>query len=43
MHDGQYTTVGSLLIEGKHGNAGGGLDKLDARQIDDLVEFVLSL
>ena len=43
MHDGQYTTIKELLTKGKHGNKGGKLDKFTDRQIDDLVEFVLSL
>jgi len=43
MHDGQYTTIKELIVEGKHGNRSGSLDQLDDREIDDLVEFVLSL
>jgi YVTN family beta-propeller protein len=43
LHDGRYLTVKDLLVKGKHGNTHGGLDKLTAQQIDDLVEFVLSL
>jgi len=44
MHDGHYTTMKELLTEGKHGQkSGGNVDKLTAEQIDDLVEFVLSL
>ena len=44
MHDGHYTTMKELLQKGKHGNKGGGeVDKLSEQQIDDLVEFVLSL
>jgi len=44
MHDGHYTTMKELLTKGKHGNPGGGdVDKLTEQQIDDLVEFVLSL
>jgi len=40
MHDGQYTTMTELLTKGKHGTVDA---KLDAKQIADLVEFVLSL
>jgi len=40
MHDGQYTTMTELLTKGKHGKVD---TKLDAKQIADLVEFVLSL
>ena len=44
MHDGHYTTMKELLTKGKHGKKGGGdIDKLSEKQIDDLVEFVLSL
>jgi len=43
MHDGQYTTMKELFTKGKHGAKGGGLDKLTPQQIDDLIEFVLSL
>ncbi|MDP6522593.1 MAG: cell surface protein [Kiritimatiellia bacterium] len=43
MHDGKYGTMKELLTEGKHGDTHGELDKLDDKQIDDLVEFVLSL
>ena len=43
MHDGQYTTMKELLTKGKHGQKGGGADKLTGQQVDDLVEFVLSL
>lgn len=44
MHDGHYTTMKALIAEGKHGQRGGGaIDKLTEEQIDDLVEFVLSL
>ena len=40
MHDGRYTTIKELLTKGKHGNKG---RKLTDQQIDDLIEFVLSL
>jgi len=43
MHDGQYTTMKELFTKGKHGKKGGNIDKLTPEQIDDLVEFVLSL
>ena len=39
MHDGHYTTLKELLTKGKHGK----VEKLKEKQIDDLVEFVLSL
>ena len=39
MHDGHYTTIKELLTHGKHGN----VEKLGQQQLDDMVEFVLSL
>ncbi len=41
LHDGRYTTVKQLLTRGKHGLRRG--DELNDQEIDDLVEFVLSL
>ena len=44
MHDGHYTTIKELIAKGKHGKKGGGdIDKLTEQQLNDLVEFVLSL
>jgi len=43
MHDGRYTTIKELIAEGKHGKEHGELEALDEQQINDLVEFVLSL
>ena len=43
MHDGKYTTVKQLIAEGKHGAKGGDIGSLSPQQLDDLVEFVLSL
>ena len=43
MHDGQYTTMKELFTRGKHGAKVGKIDHLSEQQIDDLVEFVLSL
>ncbi len=43
LHDGRYTTVKDLLLKGKHVDHDGHLSKLTPEQIDDLVEFVLSL
>jgi len=43
MHDGHYTTMKELFTKGKHGAKGGDIGKLTDEQIDDLVEFVLSL
>jgi len=41
LHDGRYTTVEELLIEGRHGLRHD--LRLSKEEIDDLVEFVLSL
>ncbi len=43
LHDGRYLTIKELIVRGKHGGKGGNLDSLSKQQIDDLVEFVLSL
>jgi len=43
LHDGHYLTVKRLLTDGKHGSPNGELDNLSPQQIDDLVEFVLSI
>ena len=43
LHDGRYLTIKELIAEGRHGATRGNVDGLDERQIDDLVEFVLSL
>ncbi|MDE0838992.1 MAG: c-type cytochrome, partial [Kiritimatiellae bacterium] len=39
-HDGQYVTVKEHLVEGKHSEH---VEALSEQQVDDLVEFVLSL
>ena len=43
MHDGHYTTIKDLLVTGKHGARSGELDALTEQDLNDLVEFVLSL
>jgi YVTN family beta-propeller protein len=43
MHDGQYTTLKDLILKGRHGSKEGNIDALIPQQIDELVEFVLSL
>jgi DNA-binding beta-propeller fold protein YncE len=43
LHDGRYLTVKELLVEGQHGGMKGELDRLSEAEIDDLVEFLLSL
>lgn len=46
MHDGHYTTMKQLLTEGKHGQKatkGGDVASLSEQELNDLIEFVLSL
>jgi hypothetical protein len=43
LHGGQYPSIKGLLVEGKHGLGASRLEALSPQDIDDLVEFVLSL
>jgi hypothetical protein len=43
MHDGHYMTMKDLMVAGKHGARSGELDALTEQDLNDLVEFVLSL
>jgi len=43
LHDGRYRTVKELLVEGRHGLKRDPGNRLTDQEIDDLVEFVLSL
>jgi len=43
LHDGRYETIRELIVEGKHFAPDNRLDLLTEQEIDDLVEFVLSL
>ncbi len=43
LHDGRYKTMKDLFVEGTHGLPRGDSDDLSEQEIDDLVEFVLSL
>ena len=43
LHDGQFSDLKSLLTDGKHGMKRGDVDKLNEQQLNDLIEFVLSL
>ncbi len=43
LHDGRYVTLHDLIRSGKHVDTDGRLDKLTDEEIDDLVEYVLSL
>ena len=43
LHDGRYLSVRELIVEGKHGSSRGAVEQLSGEEIDDLVEFVLSL
>ena len=43
LHDGRYVTLQELFNVGKHGLRGRQGKQLDEREIDDLIEFVMSL
>ena len=43
LHDGRYETIRELIVDGKHFAPDNRLDQLTEQEIDDLVEFVLSL
>ena len=43
MHDGHYLTIKEVLQKRKHDARGGDISKLSDKDLDDLVEFVLSL
>lgn len=43
MNTGEYTTLRSLLEEGRHGVKDGRFERLTREEQDDLIEFVLSL
>ncbi|MDR2643848.1 MAG: c-type cytochrome [Planctomycetaceae bacterium] len=43
LHDGRYKTVRELLKVGKHGKENGNIEQLTDVQIDELVEYILSL
>ena len=43
LHDGRYPTMKELIVDGKHVDTNGQLGKLSEAEIDDLIEYVLSL
>ncbi len=43
MHDGHYTSMKELFTVGKHGAKAGDVEGLNEQEVNDLVEFVLSL
>jgi cytochrome c peroxidase len=44
LHDGRYTNMKDLFKKGKHGNTeGNNIESLTEEQLDDLIEYVLSL
>jgi cytochrome c peroxidase len=43
MHDGRYSTLKNVFVQGEHGPNADNMDKLTEQQILDLIEFVLSL
>lgn len=42
-HDGRFMTIRELLVDGDHGDHRGQLDRLTPEELDDLIEYVLSL
>ncbi len=43
LHDGRHATVKALIQNGRHGNTRGQVERMTEAEVDDLVEFVLSL
>lgn len=43
LSTGHWLTVREMLMEGKHANKDGKLDKLTPEELDDLIEYILSL
>ncbi|MDR2115109.1 MAG: hypothetical protein LBP87_01885 [Planctomycetaceae bacterium] len=43
LHDGRYVNMKDVFRLGKHGNNNGLVDQLTEKQLDDLVEYILSL
>jgi YVTN family beta-propeller protein len=43
LHDGRYVNMKEVFTKGKHGDVNGGTEGLTNEQIDDLVEYILSL
>jgi len=43
LHNGRYTKLKDLIVDGKHGSSRGDVEELTEQQVDDLVQFLLSL
>ena len=43
LHDGRYATIGELIVAGRHGQGDGRATDLGQQEVNDLIEFVLSL
>ena len=43
LHDGRYATIRELIVEGKHYAPDNRLEKLTEEELNDLIEYVLSL
>jgi YVTN family beta-propeller protein len=43
LHDGRYVTIRELLVDGRHGLRRAREDDLNEQELNDLIEFVLSL
>ena len=43
LHDGHYANLKDLFLTGKHGDEGGNVESLTEQELNDLIEYVLSL
>lgn len=43
MHDGRYVTLKEIFTDGGHGDVLGSVDEMSEEEVDDLVEYLLSL
>ena len=43
MNNGHWLTIREVLLDAKHGNPDGRIDRLTEQELDDLIEYVLSL
>ena len=43
LHDGRYVNMRDVFKHGRHGDVAGDVNGLTDEQIDDLVEYILSL
>ncbi len=43
LHDGRYVDLRDVFLDGMHGDVKGAVDELTEEEVDDLVEYILSL